>query len=226
MVAILGGGSGCDDVVNKEDVPVGKLFGMADCEDRLHIVHTVLAAFVGLACSVAAAYQVVCHHGYAKRFGYSLTEQLALVVAPAHLAEGVQRHRDKAVDISEPPRLEQLLAQQEPKLTGETEVAIVFDMVDNGLRHSALMEDEERCRRLARHPAYEALFDFIVGRGGIVRPRHLGKAGGAEVCLVPYQRLATMAAERREEELEKLAEGADREVWHGVRAGRGSCRRS
>ena len=101
MIAVFGGGSGGDNVIDQKDVFVLEAFGMAHGKDFFHVVHACLSVFVGLGVGVAAAVEVVGHDGQVHDLGHGFAEQFALVVTAVAFATAMQRHGDKTVYIAE-----------------------------------------------------------------------------------------------------------------------------
>ena len=101
MIAVFGGGSGGDDVIDQEDMFVFEVFGVPHGKDLFHVVHACLAVFVGLGVGVAATVEVAGHDGQVHDLGHGIAEQFALVVCALAVATAIQRHGDKAVDVAE-----------------------------------------------------------------------------------------------------------------------------
>ena len=119
---------------------VFKLFRVSNIEYVSHIVHSVLPVFVSLASGELFSIKVVGHNRPIEYFGYCFTNQFTLVVASLAFASSVQRYWYYVVYIIKTVGLFQLHAQHGAILICHSRIAMVFDLVNNGLCDIPLAE--------------------------------------------------------------------------------------
>lgn len=212
LMAGFGGGTGGEGIIDEEEVPVGEGFGMADGKDACHVVHPLYAVFVGLRGGIVLAVEVVAADGLVEHLRNTLAEQQALVVATMALAKAVQGYRNNEVDVIETMRTEQFFAHHAATLEGKTGVAVILDLMYYRLHHTIFVEIEQRCGCLIGDTAQEALLGTVVGLCGMMCPGEAEETVGAKVVLVAHQRLATMAAQCREQDCRQRVEGRKQRI--------------
>lgn len=137
------GGTGGDDIVNKQHVEARQFGCVAQRKDSLHVVHAGLPFLAGLGAGVGGAVEVSRADGAMEDFGDAQAEHFALVVAPLPPPPPMQGHGHEEVDLLEPARLQEVHAHLPSEAVGQLRGIAVFDLVEEGLGGGAVFEQEQ-----------------------------------------------------------------------------------
>ena len=126
-------GSGSYHVVDEEYVFSGKGVGFGEGELVADVLPAVETAFLGLCLGKFGADKYVGADGFSKGLGNALGNFLALVEAAFFQFFGVQRHRNKVVDVVETVAFGEGGAELSAHKNAEFLVALVLYVVQNSL---------------------------------------------------------------------------------------------